>query len=218
MLLTISHASGPQICIRRLAGGRASVSSGSGVSPKPKLAKRWLNSDRSTGSSGSPEGFWLPSASSAGGRSDCGSLGIRVRLPKKSSAGLRDEGCSPSRMAPKNSRHGAGGTNSWVHALKLLHGKILDRQWRPRGSTMEELPRCCVTTPESVGLPQSARCQEPWHLSIQTVALFHRRGRCGTLDPAGNFLRGKWLSICIEIARLLLPSGLPPVAASQPFG
>jgi hypothetical protein len=50
--------------------------------------------------------------------------------------------------------------------------------------------RCCGTTLGTATLPQSARCQEPWHLSIQTVALPLRfRARGG----------GRWTTTCCLI-------------------
>ena len=45
------------------------------------------------------------------------------------------------------------------------------------GRLWSDATRCGGTTSRPATLPQSARCQEPWHLSIQTVALPLRFGR-----------------------------------------
>jgi hypothetical protein len=95
---------------RCLEGGRASVNSGSGASPSPKLANRWLNSESSTGSSAASAVFgWLttspvsiePRPSATGGISGSGSVGIRRIASDWSSAELRDLPSSASRMEPQ---------------------------------------------------------------------------------------------------------------------
>jgi hypothetical protein len=100
-------------------------------------------------------------------------------------------------------------------STNLLSGKMLVGRSRLVWRSRVPRPRCCTTTPATVELPQSARCQEPWHPSIQTVAPFHRCGGNPEPDQAGNLLWCRCLSDSSEGARLLLPSGRPPLAASN---
>jgi len=60
----------------------------------------------------------------------------------------------------------------------LTKVRCIDLQWEspPVFETARCPERCSKTTAVPVGLPQSARCQVPWHLSIQTVARLHRSG------------------------------------------
>lgn len=91
-----SRSEVPQRLGLRLLGGRDSVSNGSGASPSPKLASRWVNCERS------PVGATMPGSSTAsafspGLRTSSGSgvscsdsLGIQCQLPLMSSVGVRE--------------------------------------------------------------------------------------------------------------------------------
>jgi hypothetical protein len=103
-----------QVRGRRFEGGRASVRRGSGASPRPKLANRWLNSESSTGSSAASEALGSFAPSRCGVVSGSGSLGIRRITSALSSVELRDCPLSPSRMEPQ--------IWSWARSY--------ERQWR----------------------------------------------------------------------------------------
>lgn len=193
-----------QLGVRRLTGGRASVSRGSGVSPSPKLAKRCVNSESSPGSSGTSRGSGSGELGSAGVTSGSGSLGIRVQLPKESSARLRDVWLRFKDGAANPSspdRHCSA--RQWISSC--LNDNVLNVDLLPGRGLYSGGRRCCATTPTTAPLPQSARCQEPWHLSIQTVAHFLRsEPGCGAL-PVSKHLQHRRLLDWQISARVLLP-------------
>jgi hypothetical protein len=200
--LTRGHEAG-QFGSRRFAGGRVSVRSGSGVSPNPKLARRSLNSVRSTGTPDVSEGSASSFVSVAGGISGSGSLDIRSFRKK-----FGRESGSPagaSRMEPEipkivsRSPSPPGPTPSCLPVIHLRYGE------RARFGRRSGAERCCDPTSNTESPPQSARCQEPWHLSVQTVARLQRSSR---VDPVLHNVKVLWctlLSDSLNSARLLQP-------------
>jgi hypothetical protein len=73
--------------------------------------------------------------------------------------------------------------------------------------------RCWESTAVPAGLPQSARCQVAWHLSIQTVARLPRSSLRQARVADDKPLNYRLLSIFAESARLLLSGVELPAAA-----
>jgi len=69
--------------------------------------------------------------------------------------------------------------------------------------------RCWKTTAITAPLLQSARCQLPWHVSIQSVARPQRSGGKGDRRPGTNRKPGNWLVISPDGARVLLSDRAP---------
>jgi hypothetical protein len=75
---------------------------------------------------------------------------------------------------------------------------------------MKASSRCCGTTPGTAALPQSARCQVAWHLSIQSVA---PPQRCGLGEPAVTACMSLF---AMELSGFRRRRTIPAIRARQP--
>jgi hypothetical protein len=128
-------------------------------------------------------------ASSAGGISGSGSLDMSCIASARSSDRLRGRaGPLVSRMEPKFPAQSKGKALTPSHRLNLRPANLLSaRAWTPRGRFFR-VERCSETTATTATLPQSARCQEAWHPSIQTVAWPQRTASSCGVEYEGKLL------------------------------
>lgn len=98
--------------------------------------------------------------------------------------------------------------------LNFLMRQSLGGDLATTGTRTRSDARCCSTTAITVTLPQSARCLEPWHLSIQSVAQLHLFGALCAVVSKVKLLCYRLLSDFFKGARLLQSRKVPRSATS----